>query len=191
MSEELFRKLKKEVLDTKRLSIGIDRWKANRPGSPVFSESDYIVTFLIFAILIAINFYNWGWKWGILSLFCALILFFIYGSKWILYRVRKRTVSLVLSDYRNWSEFWDRGYLSLTNINFPNEPCLSPNDSWELFIQNLNIQDDGEVSKVIKKQTNQKGFFDELIDTIKSFIKWFVILVIIGGIIAIIFINNN
>ena len=89
MSEELFQKLKKEVLDTKRLFIGINNWKANRPGSPVFSESDYIVTFLIFAILIAINFYNWGWKWGILSLFCALILFFIYGCKWILYRVRK------------------------------------------------------------------------------------------------------
>ena len=74
--------------------------------------------------------------------------------------------------------------LSLKNINFPDEPCLSPNYPWELFIQNLDIQDDGEVSKVIKKQTNQKGFFDELMDTIKSFIKWFVILVIIGGIIA-------
>ena len=182
MSEDLFFKIR-NACHNKELSLGLNLIRLNSPGSPVHKASDNNIVVLFLVAMVIINFLH-SWIWGLLSIVAAPIILMMFGRKWVMYRLRKRTEEFVLTNYNNWNESWNKGYLSLSSNNLPDNKCLSPNDSWELFIQNLNIQDDSEVSKVIKKQTNQKGFFDELMTTIKSFIKWFIILVIIGGIIA-------
>ena len=187
MSEDLFFKIR-NACHNKELSLGLNLIRLNSPGSPVHKASDNNIVVLFLVAMVIINFLQ-SWIWGLLSVVAVLIIFVMFGRKWVFYRLRKRTEEFVLTNYNNWNESWNKGYLSLSSNNLPDHKCLSPNDSWELFIQNLDIQDHSEENKVIKKQINQKGFFDDLMDTIKSFIKWFVILVIIGGIIAFFYLN--
>ncbi len=128
-----FHRMVQEAHDLGRIEIGVGEVQLNRPGSPVYRWSDHNLPGLLIAVAVIANFVLSGWKWGLVSLVCGLVLLLWQVRKWGFARLRRRTLSYVFSSVEAWMQLWDIGALSIRLKNQPEIYCMSPRDNWVDF----------------------------------------------------------
>ena len=115
------------------VEIGVGLVQLNRPGSPVYRWSDHNLPALLVLAAVVLTFVLGGWKWGLVSLVCGVILVLWQVRKWGFKRLRERTLKYVFSSTEAWMQMWDIGALSIRLKNQSDIYCMSPRDNWVDF----------------------------------------------------------
>ena len=132
---ELHSRLRDAYFSTE-VEIGINTVVANTPGSPTYRAMDSFIPGMAIVASIFFGFFN-SMLMGFVSLLFGIILMFWTVRKWVLYRVKKRTILYALDAFEpNWWIAWEKGLLSIrvaTDEGYVY--CKSPDDDWESFVR--------------------------------------------------------
>ena len=117
-----------------RLSLFIDAYALNRPGSPVYSPLDvFAPPMVLLASSLTLLFAA-----GIIAWMIALSLILAYqivaARRVVEWRLRRRTVSAALASDYNFALLWGMGGLAIALKAWPEKNCVSPKGDWRAFI---------------------------------------------------------
>ncbi|MEE9196104.1 MAG: hypothetical protein V3U44_09700 [Alphaproteobacteria bacterium] len=118
-----------------RIHIGPIFAILNRKGAPDFSQVENYLPYGLLAGLIVIYSFQMGMWGGIAALLFAVLLALRPVPRWILKRLRHRTMDRAFGSEEGWDQLWEIGGLSIRLAADVETMCEAPDGDWQRFAE--------------------------------------------------------
>ncbi len=118
-----------------RIHIGPIFAVLNRKDAPDYSQVDNYLPYILLLGVIAIYSYQMGMWGGIAALVFSLVFILRPVPRWILKRLRHRTMDRAFGSVEGWDQLWRIGGLSIRLATDVEAVCESPDGDWRRFAE--------------------------------------------------------
>lgn len=118
-----------------RIHIGPIFAILNRKGAPDYSQVENYLPYGLLAGLVVVYTYQMGLWGGIATLLFSVLLILRPVPRWILKRLRHRTMDRAFGNEEGWDQLWKIGGLSIRLAQDPETMCESPDGDWRHFAE--------------------------------------------------------
>lgn len=118
-----------------RIHIGPIFAILNRKGAPDYSQVENYLPYGLLAGLVVVYTYQMGLWGGIATLLFSVLLILRPVPRWILKRLRHRTMDRAFGSEEGWDQLWGIGGLSIRLAQDPETMCESPDGDWRHFAE--------------------------------------------------------
>jgi len=119
--------------DARRVEVGVDLRRLNKPDSPVFSQLENAAPFFAALGAVFAAFWFGGWVWALAVGAGALILVATGIHYVVMLRLRRRSLAYAFSSAERWQRLWDMGGLTLRLPRRAETLVDSPAGDWTRF----------------------------------------------------------
>jgi hypothetical protein len=105
----------------------------NSRRSPVHNIWENLIPYGLILLMIGNYTYTMGVKGLVLTASLGLGVGLFVIPRWIMVKVRKRTVSYAFVNAESWNALWKIGGLSMRRADDTQEVCDSPDGDWQAF----------------------------------------------------------
>lgn len=117
---------------TGRLHLGM-KGALNGRHSPVHNIWENLIPYGLILLMIGNYTYTMGMKGLVLTISIGIPVGLFVVPRWIMVKVRKRTVNYAFADAASWDALWRIGGLSMRVADKPEVICDSPDGNWQAF----------------------------------------------------------
>jgi hypothetical protein len=117
---------------TRKLHLGM-KGVLNSRRSPVHNIWENVIPYGLILLMIGNYTYTMGLKGLVLTASLGLGVGLFVVPRWVMVKVRKRTVNYAFADAASWDELWRIGGLSMRLADKPEAVCDSPDGDWRAF----------------------------------------------------------
>jgi hypothetical protein len=105
----------------------------NSRGSPVHNLWENVIPYGLILLLIGNYTFTAGWEGFVLSASLGIGVGAFVIPRWVMNKVRRRTMILAFGSAEGWDSLWRVGGLSMRLDEKPEIVCDSPNGDWKAF----------------------------------------------------------
>jgi hypothetical protein len=117
---------------THRVHLGM-KGNLNSRASPVHNIWENVIPYALILLMIVNYSYTMGWQGFVLTVSLGIGVGLFLIPRWIMIKVRKRTVARAFASADAWDELWRFGGLSMRLAEDPSVVCDSPDGDWQAF----------------------------------------------------------
>ena len=116
-----------------RIHIGPIFGVLNRKGAPDYSQVENYLPYILLLGLIVFYSYQMGLWWGVAAFLFSVLFVIRPVPRWILKRLRHRTMDRIFGSEEGWDQLWRLGGLSIRLAADVKTMCESPDGDWRRF----------------------------------------------------------
>ncbi|MEE8516757.1 MAG: hypothetical protein V3T02_08990, partial [Alphaproteobacteria bacterium] len=105
----------------------------NRKGAPDYSQVENYLPYILLVGLIVVYSYQMGLWGGVAALLFSVLFVIRPVPRWILKRLRHRTMDRIFGSEEGWDQLWRLGGLSVRLSADVETMCISPDGDWQRF----------------------------------------------------------
>ncbi len=125
----------REAEAARRVEIGVELRRLNRPDSPVFGRWDNAVPAFVLIAAVVAAFVFGGWLVALATAASGLVLMLTTVNLAVMSLLRWRALDMALSGPEGWERLWAIGGLTLRLPRRPDTECKGPDGDWRAFVR--------------------------------------------------------
>lgn len=128
----------------KKIDIGVDLKRLNKPGGPMYRRSDNLLPWVALICLSIVGYRMVGWI-GVLAVVASMAVLMATTINFaVMSRLRVRTMEYTLSGRQGFEELWAGGGLTLRMPGEPASEISGPDGDWRMFARQRLEKGDAE-----------------------------------------------